>query len=211
MKVIIVRHDDRRSGEKERKEQRNKFTQFMASLQLQNVVVFSSRSDDATPTSDALGCLWSVRKIELSELSDSPSPSDLVESILDEAEAKLQRKPPVDTWVLIGHHPRLSQFLARVTGTRQRPLGHLHAVCVSAIDPTQLRLGRGQIEWRYPILDVEGDKLGPKLKSKMVVGALLAGFDFTALLELVKDPANTPVIKGTSLGLTTQALDYVTF
>jgi hypothetical protein len=119
--------------------------------------------------------------------------------------------PTPDTWVLIGHYPRVSQFLSRVTGTRNRPLGHLHAVCVSAANLTELRLGLGKIIWRYPNLDVEGDKLGDKLQSKMVVGALLAGFDFTALLELVKEPEKTPIIKGTSLGLTTQVFDYATF
>lgn len=132
----------------------------------------------------------------------SPIPgSDLVEDILDEAgEVSVTATP--NTWVLIGHHPRVSQFLARVTGTRNRPLGHLHAVCVSAANLTELRLGLGSIKWRYPILDVEGDKLGGKLQSKMVVGALL---------ELVKEPEKTPVIKGTSLGLTTQVFDYATF
>jgi hypothetical protein len=32
------------------------------------------------------------------------------------------------------------------------------------------------------------DELGPKLTSKMTVAGLLAGFNFAALLELVKDP-----------------------
>jgi phosphohistidine phosphatase SixA len=209
MKIIVVRHDNKRLKQEERERQCKALTQFMASLNLQNVVVFSSKSDDAKLTSDTLCDLSSIGKIELRELTDKPPPSDLVERILDEAERNLGGKPAVDTWVLIGHHPRLSQFLARVTGTRQRPLGHLDAVCVSAANPTQFRLGLGHIDWRYPILDVEGDKLGPKLQSKMVVGTLLAGFNFTALLELLKDE-KTLVIKGTS-PLTSQVSDYVKF
>jgi phosphohistidine phosphatase SixA len=201
MRVIIARHgDEKRVTEGEATERREAFGQFIRRLELKDVVVFSSPSPDAKKTSAVvIGNLGSSEEIELHELSDRPD-SDLVESILDEAEDKLRGKSPAaDTWILIGHHPRLSQFLTRITGKRARPLGHLHAVCISAADPTDLRLGRGHIQWRYPCSDVKGDKLGPKLQSKMVVGALLAGFDFTALLELLKDPKKTGVIKGAAL------------
>jgi hypothetical protein len=212
MKVIIVRHDVGPNKNREPGEPNiDELTKVMKNLELGNVVVFSSQSQDARQTREALGNIWSKNIIGLPELTDRPSPSDLVECILDDIERKVPGKPGADTtWVLIGHHPRLSQFLARVTGTRQRPLGHLHAVCISAADPTHLRIGLGHIEWRYPTLDIEGDKLGPKLQSKIVVGALLAGFDFTALLELLKEREKTPVIKGTSL-LTSQISDYFEF
>ena len=210
---VVRNHDAKKSRRlQELEHEFTRFENFIKSLpDSQNFAVLSSPSHDVEKTKktvlEHLKGSNVIRnpsgELDAAALTrSSPIPgSDLVEDILDEAgEVSVTATP--NTWVLIGHHPRVSQFLARVTGTRNRPLGHLHAVCVSAANLTELRLGLGSIKWRYPILDVEGDKLGGKLQSKMVVGALL---------ELVKEPEKTPVIKGTSLGLTTQVFDYATF
>jgi hypothetical protein len=41
--------------------------------------------------------------------------------------------------------------------------------------------------WRHPVKP-QGEELGDKLTGKMTVAALLAGFNFTALIELIKEP-----------------------
>jgi hypothetical protein len=85
-----------------------------------------------------------------------------------------------------------------MTSTRFPPLDRLDCLCIDADNLLQLRLGRGKLQWRCksrgtkwpprPVADTSKEELGPKLVSKMTVAALLAGFNFTALLELVKDP-----------------------
>jgi phosphohistidine phosphatase SixA len=112
-----------------------------------------------------------------------------IDAILEEAKAKVAGINIIDTSTLlfVGHHPRLPQLVTKMTGTLTPPLERLAAVCVEADTLTDLELGRGKVRWRHPVKP-QGEELGDKLTGKMTVAALLAGFNFTALIELIKEP-----------------------
>ncbi len=91
------------------------------------------------------------------------------------------------TVALVGHEGRLSNLLARLTGRRYRPF-LVHAEVVSVTGPSWLDLlrGRGEVEFRYPVVDYQEAELRPKIVSKMTVSTFLAGFTFTALMLLLQ-------------------------
>lgn len=89
------------------------------------------------------------------------------------------------TLALVGHEPRLSQLITLMTGTRLRPLERLDVVCVEAKDFQDLRLGCGEIAWRIPVKAYQESELRSKVTAKMTVATFLAGFTFTALLEVL--------------------------
>ena len=126
-----------------------------------------------------------------------------IETIIEQAQIESwieHRKSKTDRSVIIfvGHGPRLTQLATMMTSTRFPPLDRLECLCIDAENLLELRLGRGQLQWRCksrgtkwpprPVADTSKEELGPKIASKMTVAALLAGFNFTALLELVKEP-----------------------
>lgn len=87
--------------------------------------------------------------------------------------------------VAVGHETRLSQLVLRFTGTRQRTLGALEAIAISAGTLERLRFGKGEEEWRYPVRNWLEKEIAEKLTSKMTVATFLASANFVALMEII--------------------------
>lgn len=85
------------------------------------------------------------------------------------------------TFLLVGHDPRLRQLITQFTGVRLEPLDYLDMVCVAAGSANDLRLGRANVDWRYPVRNTSEAELRQKVTSKMTVATFLAGFTFTSL------------------------------
>jgi phosphohistidine phosphatase SixA len=127
-----------------------------------------------------------------------PHGDDLsIEAILQQAESQGQALPEQGIVLLVGHEPRLTQLATMMSTKRFPPLGRLGPLCLEADNLSALRLGRAHFRWRFnspeppshprPSPAASTDALKEKLVGKTTVAALLAGFTFTALLELVKD------------------------
>jgi phosphohistidine phosphatase SixA len=91
-----------------------------------------------------------------------------------------------DVVALVSHEPGLSRLVTRLTSQRVRPFNRGEALCLTATWQEFLE-GRGKIEFRCPVTNYEEKEFREKLVSKTTVSTLLAGFTFTALIELVKE------------------------
>jgi hypothetical protein len=89
-----------------------------------------------------------------------------------------------ETVVLVGHEPRLSQFISKWTGKRFRPLDRSDAICLAGGSLEDFRCGCAKVVWHIPVRAYEEEALQQKIGSKMTVATLLAGFSFAALVEL---------------------------
>jgi phosphohistidine phosphatase SixA len=107
------------------------------------------------------------------------------ESIVSAALAGGHDLKEIDTAIIVGHEPRLTQLITMMTRQRVPPFDGIEAVCIQANTLNDLRVGRGKVHWRwrfpYPVASERRDELGPKLTGKMTVAGLLAGFNFAAL------------------------------
>ncbi len=125
-------------------------------------------------------------------LKDQTEIAFSIESMIEEARRAGHKLSDETTIIFVGHEPELTQLATMMTTTRFAPLERLEALCIQSDTLNDLRLGRGRLRWRWlfpgPVAATSQDELGPKLTNKMTVAALLAGFNFTALLELVKEP-----------------------
>lgn len=88
---------------------------------------------------------------------------------------------------LVGHEPRLSMLITRMTGKRIRPLDRLEAVVIKGEGLGDLMRGKGTLECRIPVRDYQEEELRPKIRSKMTVATFLAGFTFNALIGILRD------------------------
>ncbi len=114
------------------------------------------------------------------------SPVFEFESIVDEAQAMSIDWGSLDLVCIVGHEPRLSKLLTQLTGKRARPLSRKEIVCISAETLPQLLKGTGKLEFRLPSNDYQEKQLREKVRSKMTVSTFLAGFTFTALIQILK-------------------------
>ena len=115
----------------------------------------------------------------------TPGESWSLEAILEElrqARVTLQER---DCVAIVGHHPRLSQILTRITGRHERAPRHAEAIVLEASSVLQLGAAQAQVLFRIPESDNNEEALRGKLQSKMQVSALLAGFTLTVLNELL--------------------------
>ncbi|HEX8863214.1 MAG TPA: hypothetical protein VGC06_29805 [Actinomycetes bacterium] len=92
---------------------------------------------------------------------------------------------PSDVVVIAGHEPALGQLAMNLTSSRHRPLHHAEAVCLAADDPLDFLKGRAKIEYRHPAVDYQEASLREKIRSKAHIATFLAGFTFSALIELL--------------------------
>jgi phosphohistidine phosphatase SixA len=105
-----------------------------------------------------------------------------------EAATQNGREIGVDsTLFIVGHEPRLTQLVSKMTRKRLPPFERVGAVCIRAGRLDELKYGSGKVQWWYPVT-ARDDELGDKLTGKMTVATFLAGFNFTALIELIKEP-----------------------
>lgn len=86
---------------------------------------------------------------------------------------------------VVGHEPRLSQLLTRLTGSRARPLGRADAVCVEAATWQEFLMGQGHVAFRLPVVDYQESALRDKMHSKVSASALMAGFTSTGLFLMI--------------------------
>lgn len=129
-----------------------------------------------------------VSPVELDTLTpgqNDPRPADVVDALLDEALEKGAEYRGDTVLAVVGHEPRLSQALARMTSCRVHPLGDAEAVCVAGDDLSTFLKGRGSIQFRTTMSGAPEPQLRSKVASKTTVAALLAGFTATGLIEVV--------------------------
>jgi phosphohistidine phosphatase SixA len=128
------------------------------------------------------------------EALQSPSrPFDQIfEEILVEAEEMALNLDKQDLVVLVSHEPGLSRLVTRLTSTRVRPMNRGEALCLEAASWRGFLEGQAEVKFRCPATNYEEKEFRDKLVSKMQVSTLLAGFTFTALIELLKD-GKTPL------------------
>jgi len=121
----------------------------------------------------------------LQELNSGTEPRDFLSAFASKIAAGEIQNPDKSSLAFVGHEPLLGQIVAAVTGRRVRPLGHLDAVCVNAPTFVDLRLGCGEVKWRFPVRAYEESNLRQKVTSKLTAATFLAGFSFSALLGIL--------------------------
>lgn len=137
----------------------------------------------------------SKKKKGPADLSEERDPLD---AILEEVESPELEGGPLQLdgdqlIAFVGHEPRLSQLLTRLTSQRSRPFRHAEAVCLEDGELAQLLKGKARVDHRMPVTANWEDQLAGKIQSKMTVATFLAGFNFAALFELLKDGGNNPL------------------
>ena len=110
----------------------------------------------------------------------------LVDELIEHIRKNLQGER--GCFLLVAHEPRLRQLITAYTGQRLEPLQHLDSVCITADSPSDLRVGKAKVAWRYPVRNYLEADLRQKISSKMTVATFLAGFTFTALFGLFDSP-----------------------
>jgi phosphohistidine phosphatase SixA len=96
--------------------------------------------------------------------------------------------------LLVGHAPGLDDLLTELTGGRSRPLESGSVVGVEGESLVDLLKGNGKIDFRFPVVDHGEKELREKAQSKMTISTFLAGFVFSALIEVLLSsdhPLNT--------------------
>jgi phosphohistidine phosphatase SixA len=203
LQAILVRHaekdgsgDDAPLSESGR-ESTSQLGSFLAKLGLRPALVLTSRFVHARETADGLAMKFpptSPPILKVDALTPVPATRERfsIETMVDEAAVAGHCLTDNTTAIFVGHEPRLTQLATIMTRQRIPPLERLEAVCIEADTLSDLRVGRGRLCWRWrfphPVVDSSRDELGPKLTGKMTIAGLFAGFTFTALLELVKEP-----------------------
>lgn len=174
---------------------------FMGELNLKPQLVLRSNCNHARQTAEALAKALGIdphvdppkiRAIDALNHGLETDSQFSTESIIDQARAKGSELRDDSTVFLVGNGPPLRQLATMMTSMGVPPLDRFECICIHAPALNALRVGRGRLMWRWrsprPIPRASAEELRPKLTSKMTVAALLAGFNFNALLGLVKDP-----------------------
>jgi phosphohistidine phosphatase SixA len=214
--VILIRHGEREKKKDildkhapltpEGEQSTGKIAEFLSELKLESIFILTSRWKHAQQTADLLANRLGIPLpmiVKVNALTPEKKYECSIEAVIKEAQIdSLIEHAKNRTYncviIFVGHEPRLTQLATMMTSMRFPPLDRLECLCIDADNLLQLRLGRGKLQWRcksrgtkWPpraVADTSKEELGPKLVSKMTVAALLAGFNFTALLELVKEP-----------------------
>jgi phosphohistidine phosphatase SixA len=204
VRIVLIRHGERDRDLPAREDSKQPLTEKaarkahrlgerFAALSITPDVILTSKNKHAEQTADALAAAAATanptrRSVE----SLTPGPGGTIDSgshwadeLFKDLYDAVSSKAGASTVFLVGHHPRLSQLLLRFAGKRQRQLGALEAVCVSAADFAALWVGCGKIDWRYPVQNWLEEELREKLTSKMTVATFLASANFVGLLELL--------------------------
>ena len=161
-------------------------------------LIISSGFAHARETAELIGSKVSPSAPVIAARSLEPHGDDLsIEAIIHETKSQGQAFPEQAIVLIVGHEPRLTQLATMMSTKRFPPLDRLEPLCIEADNLSALRLGQGNFRWQFNSREApnhprpsgpSSDALKEKLVGKTTVAALLAGFTFTALLELVKDP-----------------------
>lgn len=202
MRIILMRHGtkDRSSGARdehmplseEGKKETEQRANLLLKLGLRPDLYFTSHFQHAEDTAKLLadqlgdGAAENIKK--LCALTPH-SRTETFEEIIEEARSVQTDLSTAKLVVFVGHEPRLSQLVTRLTSSRTRPFGRAELVSIAADSFAQLLSGHGKIEFRYPVVNHGEGELRGKIQSKTTVSTFLAGFTATALVELLrKDP-----------------------
>jgi phosphohistidine phosphatase SixA len=217
IKIIFIRHGEREYNDfradkemplsKEGKRQITDLAERFQYLKVKPAIYFTSEYKHAQDTAGLLiqmlgGCQKTCSTLtpkakEETQITNGirETPENifwrLLEEINGDKETKLylaDEKKQEKVIAFVGHEARLSQLLTCLTSKRHRPFNRAEALCVAAHSLPDFIGGQGQIEFRIPVVDYQEDKLRDKIHSKMSVSTFLAGFTFTALIELLKEP-----------------------
>jgi phosphohistidine phosphatase len=126
-----------------------------------------------------------ARIARIDELNTTRPPLDVFDAV-----KKVQALDETGITALVGHEPSLSQLLMALTSVRHRPLACGSAVCLSACTARDLLKGKGQVDFRWPVVDYVERELREKIRSKAGVATFLAGFTFTAITVVLSRPGS---------------------
>jgi phosphohistidine phosphatase SixA len=165
----------------------------LKALGIEPRVVLTSDYKHARETADILAGKGGVNVIAVPALTPRTAEGNFtIDNIIQTAAAGGADLETVGEVVVVGHENRLSQLITMMTGLRLRPLDLLDVVRVEADSLLELRLGTGKIPWRLPVRAYGEADLRPKVTSKMTVATFLAGFTFTALIQILMNVRGTP-------------------
>jgi phosphohistidine phosphatase SixA len=108
-----------------------------------------------------------------------------IDDVVEEAARANHGLESASCVVLVGHEGRLSDLVTELTSNRSRPIGHGHAMCITAGNIHEFLVGHGKACYRYPTADHQEEAVRAKVTSKMTVSTFLAGFVFTALSAIL--------------------------
>jgi phosphohistidine phosphatase len=126
-----------------------------------------------------------ARIAQIDELDTTRPPLDVFDAV-----KKVEALDETEITALVGHEPSLGQLLMALTSVRHRPLACGSAVCLSASTARELLKGKGQVDFRWPVVDYGERELREKIRSKAGVATFLAGFTFTAITVVLSRPGS---------------------
>jgi phosphohistidine phosphatase SixA len=202
MQIIFVRHGTRERTpgvldrdqplSSEGTEQVDGLRRFLGSIGIQPTRCLSSAYSHARQTAERLlgGPMPDRQALgqALNVLTPKDS-SDGIEAFVQEAHA--EEFLSNDIILVVGHEPRLSRLLAKMTSRREPPLTRAGAVCVSLPSYEAILIGKGKVEWSWPVETTRAADLEAKLSSKMEVSGILAGLTVTAVAVLLGNRSPT--------------------
>ena len=143
---------------------------------------FQHAEDTGKLLADRLGGGIPARVTKLCSLTPH-SPMETFEEIVAEARSVNVDLETAKVILFIGHEPRLSQLLTRLTSSRRRPFSRPELVCIAADSFEHFLRGQGKIEFSYPVVNYGEEQLRAKVQSKTAVSTLLAGFTAAMLFD----------------------------
>ncbi|WP_455389563.1 SixA phosphatase family protein [Petrachloros mirabilis] len=206
MKIILIRHGSREDENKvedkdkllsaEGREQTGKLGDVLSRLDLRPELYLTSTYKHAKEMGNILSKHLDVKTPPPVLSLDALTPrmrTATFEDIIDEAEKEGIDLSQLEVVTVIGHEHdgRLSRLLTRLTSVRARPFNRAEAACLTAPAFDDFLRGRGEVEFRLPVVDYHEDKLRPKIRSKLTVATFLAGFTFTALIRVLQETTNS--------------------
>jgi len=219
VRILLIRHGERAHQTKNESadplsaEGRCQMCDLARMLELRNLspgLYLSSThqhaKDSAAILRDHLG---SCPMQEVKALTSPSRPlTRILEELLEETDQNAVNLRDRDLVALVGHEPGLGRLLTRLTSTRGRPMARGEALCLEAPSWQHFLEGRGEVKFRCPVTNYQENEFRDKLVSKMQVSTLLAGFSFTALIELVKEGTKLGIFEVASVTLLAASLGF---
>jgi len=219
VRILLIRHGERahqaghEAADPLTAEGRGQMCDLARMLKLRNLspdLYLSSTHQHARDSTSILReHLGSGRMQEVKALTSPSRPlTRILEELLEETGGHAINLKDQDLVALVSHEPGLGRLLTRLTSTRGRPIARGEALCLEAPSWQHFLEGRGEVKFRCPVTSYQENEFRDKLVSKMQVSTLLAGFSFTALIELVKEGARLGIIEVASVTLLAASLGF---
>jgi phosphohistidine phosphatase len=188
MQLLLIRHGSRERGSPDRdkpltdpgREEVKGLARALRELSVVPARYVTSTKCHSYETAErlhkAISANTAARIAQIDELDTRRPPLDVFDAV-----KKVGALDETEITALVGHEPSLGQLLMALTSERHRPLAHGSAVCLSASTAKELLKGKGEVDFRWPVVDYQEHELREKIRSKAGVATFLAGFTFTAL------------------------------